>query len=89
MTGVRANLAAGLEQRAAETAAWARRAARTKSRWPMCWDFLCAKKLTGEAPPRSVAGAVEQWRDFIQEKAGADLDRLAGVLRDQAGVRPP
>jgi cobaltochelatase CobT len=45
--------------------------------------LMIRESLTGEKPPASVAHAVDLWRPFIQDKAGGDLAKLAGALRDQ------
>ena len=45
--------------------------------------LLVRESLTGEKPPASIANAVELWRPFIEGKAGGDLSKLAGALRDQ------
>ncbi len=82
MKGVKANLASGLEQRLLNRGLGK---ARVKDGAPLAdvLGLMVREKLTGEKPPASVAGAVELWRSFIEEKAGADLDKLADALRDQ------
>src|SRR5438132_1537319 len=45
--------------------------------------LLVRESLTGEKPPASVANAVELWRPYIEGKAGGDLAKLTGALRDQ------
>ncbi len=44
---------------------------------------MVREKLTGEAPPPSARKLVDQWRSWIEEKAGGDLDRLGEVIGDQ------
>ncbi|OAI43256.1 cobalt chelatase [Rhizomicrobium sp. SCGC AG-212-E05] len=82
MKGVKANLASGLEQRLLNRGLGK---SRTKDEAPLAdvLGLMVREKLTGEKPPASVAGAVELWRSFIEEKAGTDLDKLEGALRDQ------
>ncbi len=82
MKGVQQNLASGLEQRLLGRGLGK---ARTREEAPIAdvLGLLVREKLTGEKPPASVAGAVNLWRPFIEEKAGTDLDKLAGALRDQ------
>ena len=82
MKGVQANLAAGLEQRLLNRGLGK---ARGKDEAPLAdvLALMVREKLSGEKPPASVASAVELWRPFIDEKAGGDLDKLAGALRDQ------
>lgn len=45
--------------------------------------LLVREKLTGRKPPKSAVAMVDQWRDWIEEKAGGDLDDLANCLDDQ------
>ena len=82
MKGVKANLASGLEQRLLNRGLGK---ARSRDEAPLAdvLGLMVREKLTGEKPPPSVAGAVELWRSFIEERAGGDLDKLADALRDQ------
>ncbi len=82
MKGVQQNLATGLEQRLLGRGLGK---ARNRDEAPIAdvLGLLVREKLTGEKPPASVAGAVNLWRPFIEEKAGGDLDKLAEALRDQ------
>jgi len=45
--------------------------------------MLVREKLTGRAAPKSGERVVGLWRDWIEEKAGEDLDGLAEKLDDQ------
>jgi cobaltochelatase CobT len=45
--------------------------------------LLVREKLTGRKPPKSAVAMVDQWRDWIEEKAAGDLDDLANCLDDQ------
>ena len=45
--------------------------------------LMVREKLTGRAAPKSGERVVDLWRDWIEEKAGADLDGLLGKLDDQ------
>jgi cobaltochelatase CobT len=45
--------------------------------------LLVREKLTGRAAPKSGERMVNLWRNWVEEKAGADLDGLAGKLDDQ------
>ncbi len=82
MKGVAANLASGLEQRLLNRGLGK---ARVKDEAPLAdvLGLLVREALTGQKPPASVTGAVDLWRPFIESKAGADLGKLAGALRDQ------
>ena len=82
MKGVAANLASGLEQRLINRGLGK---ARVKEEAPLAdvLGLMVRESLTGEKPPASLAHAVELWRPFIENKAGGDLAKLAGALRDQ------
>jgi cobaltochelatase CobT len=82
MKGVANNLAVGLEQRLINKGLGK---ARSKDDVPLAdaLGLMVREKLTGQAPPASLKNAVEMWRPFIEEKAGADLAKLEGALRDQ------
>jgi cobaltochelatase CobT len=45
--------------------------------------LVVREKLTGRATPRSGERLVDLWRDWIEDKAGADIERLSGDLEDQ------
>src|SRR5258708_17456746 len=59
--------------------------ARTREEAPLedAVAMLARERMTGLEPPRGAARLVELWRPFIEEKAGADLDRLSDALLDQ------
>jgi cobaltochelatase CobT len=83
MEGVAQNLAANLEAKAASRGLMR---ARDRKEAPLAdvLGLIVREKLTGEAPPEAAKPAVELWRDFIEQRAGADLDKLLPTLRDQA-----
>jgi len=82
MEGVKKNLAAQLEQRMV-----ARGLGRAKNKDEVgiadVLGLMVREALTGEKPPAALDGAVNIWRPFIQERAGADIAKLSGALRDQ------
>ena len=45
--------------------------------------LMVRERLTGLEPPPSGARIVELWKDFIEERAGQDLNRLSGAVEDQ------
>ncbi|WP_180897821.1 cobaltochelatase subunit CobT [Martelella soudanensis] len=45
--------------------------------------MLVREKLTGEKPPDSAGQVLDFWREFIEDKAAVDLDRLQGSIDDQ------
>ena len=47
-------------------------------------SLLVRERLTGQAPPEDVQALVERHRADIEARAGADLDRLATRIEDQA-----
>ncbi len=45
--------------------------------------MMVREKLTGQKPPASAGKVLDLWRSFIEEKAGAELENLSGVINDQ------
>jgi cobaltochelatase CobT len=45
--------------------------------------LMVREKLTGRPAPKSGERVVNLWREWVEEKAGADLDHLAGNVDDQ------
>jgi len=45
--------------------------------------LLVRERLTGAPPPASARKIVDLWRDWIEEKAGGQISRLAAALNDQ------
>ncbi|WP_394761495.1 cobaltochelatase subunit CobT [Phenylobacterium sp.] len=80
--GVRENLKAVHEQ------AWAKRAfnqIEALANPPLAdvVQLMVRERLTGDAPPASAQPLVNLFRDEIEAKAGADLDRLTEAVADQ------
>ncbi len=48
-------------------------------------SLMVRERLTGRAPPQSAAKVVDLWRQWIETKAGAKLDRLEETIEDQRG----
>ena len=82
MKGVADNLAAQL---AARCNARGLAKAHDRSEAPLAdvLGLIVREKLTGAKPPEAVRAAVDLWRPWIEEKAGADIARLTDALRDQ------
>jgi len=82
MKGVAENLTANLE---AKCSARGLAKARDKADAPLAdvLGLIVREKLTGEAPPEAARQAVALWRDYVEDRAGKDLDQLFSVLRDQ------
>jgi cobaltochelatase CobT len=83
MAGVRANLAQAVEMRM-RTDPITR--ARNRAEVPLgtALGLKVRERLTGEAPPEAARGGIGLVSDWIEDKAGADLDALGLVLDDQA-----
>ncbi|HXR95585.1 MAG TPA: cobaltochelatase subunit CobT [Rhizomicrobium sp.] len=82
MEGVRQNLNAQLEQRLIAKGL-GRAASREETPLADVVGLMVREKLTGQAPPAPLRKAVDLWRPFIEERAGKDLDKLEGTMRDQ------
>ena len=85
MAGMSQNLTAALEQRCASRG-YDRISSRDEAPLAEAVAMMVREKLTGEAPPPSARKLVDQWRSWIEEKAGGDLDRLGEVIGDQKAV---
>jgi len=82
MDGVAQNLAANLEAKIAARGL-VRARDRKEAPLPDVLGLIVREKLTGKPPPDDALPAVELWRDFIEQRAGSDLDKLLPALRDQ------
>jgi len=83
MKGVAGNLAANLEVRCVARGL-AKATDRSNAPLADALGLIVREKLTGEAPPESARHAVDLWRDWVEERAGADLGKLEEAMRDQA-----
>ncbi|MEQ1945132.1 cobaltochelatase subunit CobT [Mesorhizobium sp. VNQ89] len=82
MTGVADNIGHMLEDKYAK-ANLADVRDRTDAPIEEALALMVREKLTGRAAPRSGERVVNLWRDWIEEKAGPDLEHLAGNVQDQ------
>jgi cobaltochelatase CobT len=82
MEGVRQNLSAQLEQRLVAKGL-GRASAREEAPLADVVGLIVREKLTGQAPPAPLKKAVDLWRPFVEERAGKDLGKLEGAMRDQ------
>src|SRR5271156_1779184 len=82
MQGVASNITAMLDDRYPRSPF---AEARTREEAPLedAVAMLARQRMTGLEPPQGAARLVELWRPLIEEKAGADLDRLSDALLDQ------
>jgi len=82
MGGVRENLKAVLEQ------AYAKKVfnpveAQANPPWAEVVGLMARERLTGEPPPAAARPMVDMFREQVEAKAGADLDKLSEVIEDQ------
>ncbi len=83
MSGVKRNLSAMIEDRYHRGAKYEAITDRADAPLEDAVALMVRERLTGERPPKSAARLVDLWRDFVEDKAGADLDRLARDIEDQ------
>ncbi|MGE0847023.1 MAG: cobaltochelatase subunit CobT [Flavobacteriaceae bacterium] len=82
MPGVATNLAAMLDARYTRLNA-PQIASRDDAPLEDAVALIARERLTGARTPESASALVDQWRSWIVEKAGAELERLAGAVDDQ------
>ena len=82
MTGVADNLTAVLTERYAK-AGYSTITDRSQAPLNEALSLLVRERLTGLAPPDNAGPVLELWRDWIEEKAGSDLEDLGEVIEDQ------
>jgi cobaltochelatase CobT len=82
MAGVADNLGAMLEDKYAK-ANLADVRERADAPLEEALSLMVREALTGRPAPKSGEKVVSLWRDWVREKAGDDLDSLAGKLDDQ------
>ena len=82
MVGVASNLGAMLEDRYSRSN-FEGVTDRAKAPLEDALAMLVRERLTGQSPPKAVRKVVDLWRDWIEARAGSDLDRLAGDVEDQ------
>ncbi len=83
MLGVRENLRHALEGQI-ERKGLGRVEDRTRGPAADVLQLIVRERLTGEAPPASVQGLMDNMRGDIEAKAGPALDLLLGAVADQA-----
>jgi len=82
MQGVAANLDAMLDDRF-QRAHYADIAVRADAPLEDALAMIVRERLTGMRPPKNAQRIVDLWRPFVEEKAGADLDKLSSSIEDQ------
>ena len=84
MTGVADNIGAMLDDRY-QRGQFAGIESREDAPLEDALALMARQRLTGLPPPPHAAKIVELWRDVVEERAGADLDRLSGAVENQKG----
>jgi cobaltochelatase CobT len=82
MEGVAQNLLASLEVQCQE-AAFDSITTEAEAPLSVAVGLLVRQRLTGRELPPSAENVVRFWRDYVEEHAGDDMDRLRDVLLDQ------
>ena len=82
MAGVADNLTAVLSDRCTK-AGYRNITDRTQAPLHDALSLLVREKLTGQAPPDAAGPVLDLWRDWIEEKAGSDMEQLGEALEDQ------
>src|SRR4051812_41887971 len=83
MAGVRANLARAVEMRM-RTDPITRARSRAEVPLGTAVGLIVRQRLTGQAPPEAARSGLDLVGEWIEEKAGADLDALGLAIDDQA-----
>ena len=84
MEGVARNLDASLEALCRQ-AAFDTVTAETEAPLSVAVGLIVRQRLTGRQLPPSAENVVRFWRDYVEERAGENLDALRACMRDQAG----
>ena len=82
MEGVAKNLDASLESQC-QSAAFDTITTETEAPLSVAVGLIVRQKLTGRELPPSAENVVRFWRDWIEERAGEDIDALASRVMDQ------
>ncbi len=83
MSGVAGNLAAMLEDRYHRGGKYEEITDRADAPIEDAVALMVRERLTGQKPPPAAAKIVDLWRDFVEERAGRDLDGLLASLENQ------
>ncbi len=82
MEGVAANLGAMLDDRYSR-GNYADISDRADAPLEDALALMVRERLTGAPIPKNAQGVVDLWRPFVEERAGAELDRLSASIEDQ------
>ncbi|HZH51226.1 MAG TPA: cobaltochelatase subunit CobT [Microvirga sp.] len=83
MKGVASNIAAMLEDRYHRGGKYEDITDRADAPIEDAVALMVRERLTGERPPPAASRIVELWRDFIEDRAGRDLDGLLKNIESQ------
>ncbi|TCR67276.1 cobaltochelatase subunit CobT [Bosea sp. BK604] len=83
MSGMAGNIGAMLEDRYHRGGRYEEITDRADAPLEDALALMVRERLTGLKPPQAAAKLVDLWRETIEAKAGADLDRLSGAVEDQ------
>jgi cobaltochelatase CobT len=85
MAGMAGNITAMLEDRYHRGGRYEEITDRADAPLEDALALMVRERLTGLKPPKAAQKVVDLWREQIEAKAGADLDRLAKTIEDQRG----
>ena len=83
MAGMAGNITAMLEDRYHRGGRYEEITDRADAPLEDALALMVRERLTGLQPPKAAQKIVDLWRETIEAKAGADLDRLSGAVEDQ------
>jgi len=83
MSGVASNITAMLEDRYHRGGKYEEITDRADAPIEDAVALMVRERLTGQRPPASAAKIVDLWRDFIEDRAGHDLDGLLKNIESQ------
>ncbi|MEE1610678.1 cobaltochelatase subunit CobT [Microvirga sp. CF3016] len=83
MAGISSNISAMLEDRYHRGGKYEEITDRADAPLEDALALMVRERLTGAKPPESAAKIVDLWRDFIEDRAGRDLDGLLKNIENQ------
>jgi cobaltochelatase CobT len=83
MAGVASNITAMLEDRYHRGGKYEDITDRADAPLEEAIALMVRERLTGQKPPAAAAKIVDLWRDFVEDRAGRDLDRLLKNIESQ------
>lgn len=83
MAGISSNISAMLEDRYHRGGKYEDITDRADAPLEDALALMVRERLTGAKPPESAAKIVDLWRDFIEDRAGRDLDSLLKNIENQ------